>query len=524
MEHDVFISHSSKNKLLAEAICHVLEEHKIKCWIAPRDVQPGIPYAREIMRGIRECRIMLVVFTKDSNESEHVLNEIDKAVNFNKLILPFIADSTPMNEELNYYLCRKHWLTAFPEPEKYFKNLVKTLCKELNISEAKEEVSSSRAVEDTSILKLEVDSDCRIFVDGEERCVAKADEITRLPLHAGEYKLRFVSLDDEFCYIENNRFTKDNDVEEWYPSKICLLPLTNLKPFKSNGGKWGFINAASGEILISPIYNYAWDFSEGLARVVQNYKYGFIDREGKTIAPCIYKRADDFSEGFAHVKQNNKWGFIDREGKTIAPCIYDSIGFFSEGLARVEQNGKWGYIDREGKTIAPCIYDRADDFSEGLAPVEQNDKWGFIDREGKTMIPCLYDGAWGFSKGLARVVQNGKYGFIDREGKTMIPFIYDDATYFFEGLAGVKHNGKWGFINREGKTIAPCIYDFAWDFSEGLARVEQNGKYGFIDREGKTMIPFIYDLADNFSEGLACVKQNGITFYIDKQGNRKEYN
>ena len=78
MAHHVFISYASKNKQLADALCHTLEQHRISCWIAPRDVLPGEPYAREIIRGIRDCQIIVLIYTNDSNASEHVLNEIDK--------------------------------------------------------------------------------------------------------------------------------------------------------------------------------------------------------------------------------------------------------------------------------------------------------------------------------------------------------------------------------------------------------------------------------------------------------------
>ena len=41
MKADVFISHSSKDKHVADAICAVLERRGLRCWIAPRDVTPG---------------------------------------------------------------------------------------------------------------------------------------------------------------------------------------------------------------------------------------------------------------------------------------------------------------------------------------------------------------------------------------------------------------------------------------------------------------------------------------------------
>jgi hypothetical protein len=53
MPHDVFISHSSQNKLVVDAVCAALESNRIGCWIAPRNVQPGRSFAREITRVIR---------------------------------------------------------------------------------------------------------------------------------------------------------------------------------------------------------------------------------------------------------------------------------------------------------------------------------------------------------------------------------------------------------------------------------------------------------------------------------------
>ena len=37
-DHDVFISYSSKNKNIADAIVADLEQNNIKCWYAPRDI------------------------------------------------------------------------------------------------------------------------------------------------------------------------------------------------------------------------------------------------------------------------------------------------------------------------------------------------------------------------------------------------------------------------------------------------------------------------------------------------------
>ena len=173
--------------------------------------------------------------------------------------------------------------------------------------------------------------------------------------------------------------------------------------------------------------------------------------------PLKYDNAGDyFSEGLAVVELNGKYGFIDKSGKVVIPIKYDDAWSFSEGLAEVSLNWKYGFIDKSGKVIIPIKYDYAWSFSEGLAKVTLNWKYGFIDKSGKVIIPIKYDDAWAFSEGLAKVKLNGKWGFIDKTGKVVIPIKYDYAWNFSEGLAEVKLNGKIFFINKYGKCVLDC--------------------------------------------------------------------
>ena len=57
-----------------------------------------------------------------------------------------------------------------------------------------------------------------------------------------------------------------------------------------------------------------WYFTEGFARVCShsNHKWGFIDKSKKSVVPPKYDEARHFSEGLAAVSLNGKWGFISR--------------------------------------------------------------------------------------------------------------------------------------------------------------------------------------------------------------------
>src|SRR5438132_3774207 len=116
MPHDVFISHSSQDKPVADAVCAALENASIRCWIAPRDVQPGRSFAGEITRAIQRSKVMVLIFSAYSNTSEQVLREVQLAANSHLHIVQFrIADVLP-NDDLEYYLSAPHWLDAFSPP------------------------------------------------------------------------------------------------------------------------------------------------------------------------------------------------------------------------------------------------------------------------------------------------------------------------------------------------------------------------------------------------------------------------
>ena len=116
MTHDVFISHSTLDKLAADAVCHGLEAKGVRCWIAPRDQIAGKAYGQQITEAIETAQVMVLVFSEHVNDSQAVLNEINLAAAASVTIVPFRIASVAFNPELNYYLGRMHWLDAFPQP------------------------------------------------------------------------------------------------------------------------------------------------------------------------------------------------------------------------------------------------------------------------------------------------------------------------------------------------------------------------------------------------------------------------
>jgi len=116
MAYDVFLSHSAKDKRVADVVCEALEAVGIRVWIAPRNILPGAEWGAAIMQAIGACRVMVVIFSSASNGSKQVLREVERAVNKNVTIIPFRIEMLEPSDSMEFYLGVPHWLDAYNEP------------------------------------------------------------------------------------------------------------------------------------------------------------------------------------------------------------------------------------------------------------------------------------------------------------------------------------------------------------------------------------------------------------------------
>ena len=142
MAHDVFISYASEDKIVADAVCGMLESHAVRCWIAPRDVLPGVAYGEAIIDAIRSCRIMILVFSSKSNASPHIPKEIERAVSAGVSIIPFRIEDVKPGRSLDYFIGSVHWLDALTPPlenhlERLAQNVQTLLSRDVPVIERK---------------------------------------------------------------------------------------------------------------------------------------------------------------------------------------------------------------------------------------------------------------------------------------------------------------------------------------------------------------------------------------------------
>ena len=124
----VFISYASRDVALADKVCAALEAAGFPCWIAPRDVRAGEPYAAAIVEALNDCRLLVLLLTKSAIDSPHVLREVERASSKKRGVLSIRLDATELPPELEYFLSANHWLDALSGPiEHIFPALVESV-------------------------------------------------------------------------------------------------------------------------------------------------------------------------------------------------------------------------------------------------------------------------------------------------------------------------------------------------------------------------------------------------------------
>lgn len=113
MSHDVFVSYSSKDKAVADAVVSALENSGLRCWVAPRDVKPGAEWGDSITNAINACKLVILVFSGHSNQSKRVRDEIYYVISEEKIILPFRIENLDPTGSMRLHLSSRHWLDAY---------------------------------------------------------------------------------------------------------------------------------------------------------------------------------------------------------------------------------------------------------------------------------------------------------------------------------------------------------------------------------------------------------------------------
>ena len=228
---------------------------------------------------------------------------------------------------------------------------------------------------------------------------------------------------DEICAKAN---TKSGIV--YRSDKFVSYTETDVYPVLS-GEKYYYKTQYNGKTLTLTEADFddarvATEYSTGgtrkwYAAVCQNGKWGFLrffestDDKGKTsieyawLVEPIYENAEPFSDGVAAVRKNGKYGLIGLDGEELGAFSYDSVKFYSSDLLPVCKNGSWSFVNIYSKQMIRGTFTDAESFENGCAAVKTEKGWGYIDTKGNILVEPQYTDAWAVGTDGRAYVKSG---------------------------------------------------------------------------------------------------------------------
>lgn len=283
------------------------------------------------------------------------------------------------------------------------------------------------------------------------------------------------------------------------------------KPKKSKGWIWVLMVALLCLIGGGGYYAYAKLLHGG------NDKEAIVELTPEFVSAIQkYEKLGSFSEGLAAVMRDGKWGYINTKGEEVIPCQFpnpyeDYIASpFSEGLALVQKDGKWGFVNTEGVEVIPINIDAeaVGKFSEGLAFVyKDNENFFVIDKEGKTVFSGKCDFSWYLGPEVT-----SEFLPVFYQGNVSVPIEPDKFAVYD------KQGNKTKDINQETKDDLEKQSDMkpytVFAKENGSDESYQYNTVGLKDDSGKEIIPAIYDGIGNVGIGERIDVPNGVVLVV----------
>lgn len=337
-----------------------------------------------------------------------------------------------------------------------------------------------------------------------------------------------------------------NYYKDWYvePDGIltkCKFDGTRSLYLASIDHNLCYINNDKAVVLDVSEYDDAFDFSCGLARVLKDGKYGFIDPAGNIVIPVKLDDCEDFFDGSAFFRDCSKEPFSVSKETESEPGhqVYTTIiqRQFIRKLPVILKDSIEKSIEFIGLyndfTTVSCTDDKyilTADFAD-LVHEPRIDIFSDASRDSSDDDNEITDNY--FTELICSIIMSvfedycEAWGRIDTTGKIIVepqtgPGRPGDIGLFPMHLI-VDGKEKACFINHDWQLSIPVIFDRVEPFQKGMAKVFIDGKEGLIKLNGEYLITPEYDHLNISTTYLEFIPEDN-KFYGDKDNKRYMFN
>ena len=110
MNRDIFISYSRRDTEFVLRLASDLHDKVAGVWFDQSTIQVGQKWRDEIMDGVRECKVFVLVLSPDAAESQYVREEVNKALELGKTIIPILYRPVKLTGQLQALVAETQYL------------------------------------------------------------------------------------------------------------------------------------------------------------------------------------------------------------------------------------------------------------------------------------------------------------------------------------------------------------------------------------------------------------------------------
>jgi len=253
-------------------------------------------------------------------------------------------------------------------------------------------------------------------------------------------------------------------------------------------------------IAVASPSNASADFDKWMSKCGGPFQLcGYVDRESGTLRiPQTFEVAKDFSEDLAAVRIDGRYGYIDRTGRLAIEPRFEASGPFTGGYAEVRLDGASGAIDQSGKLVVPAEFERLIPFTGGTFLASKR-------REGAPATDRVEHSLGGFS--LLDLLFTGgglyniRHGWLTEPNFQFAFFDEPARGLIWAGRRDENNEEQWGLLKSDGTWQVTPRYNHVQTLRENHAIVttlddsappRERWKFwlkGAVDRDGKLIVP-----------------------------------